>query len=127
MPGKNKQERRYKMSIKDRGNIKWTSLMLVEHRKKLENLKNNENNKKKPQLSEDELKRLNYIFQKAISENLIVEIKYYYQKNFHHCKGKIIKIKSFPAKIILNNDENENKIEILKNDIVDINLINNQF
>lgn len=115
------------MSIKDRGNIKWTSLMLVEHRKKLENLKNSENNKKKPQLSEDELKRLNYIFQKAISENLIVEIKYYYQKNFHHCKGKIIKIKSFPAKIILNNDENENKIEILKNDIVDINLINNQF
>lgn len=115
------------MSIKDRGNIKWTSLMLVEHRKKLENLKNSENNKKKPQLSEDELKRLNYIFQKAISENLIVEIKYYYQKKFHHCEGKIIKIKSFPAKIILNNDENENKIEILKNDIVDINLINNQF
>ena len=27
------------MTIKDRGNIKWTSLMLVEHRKKLAKLK----------------------------------------------------------------------------------------
>jgi len=123
MPGKDNMERSYKMSIKDRGNIKWTSLMLVEHRKKLEKLKNNENNKEKPELSEDELERLNYILKRAINENLNIEVIYYHKKNFHHCKGKIMKIKSFPQKIILNSNEKYNKIKILINDIIDIKLI----
>ena len=58
--------------LKDRGNKKWTSLMLVEHRKKLKKIKDkkdniNETKKQDPQ-------EMNEIFQKAINENIKVKI-----------------------------------------------------
>jgi hypothetical protein len=35
------------MNLKDRGNKKWTAMMLIEHRKRLKELKESEKNRKK--------------------------------------------------------------------------------
>ena len=113
------------MTIKDRGNIKWTSLMLVEHRKKLAKLKKGENDKMKPELAKDELKRLDYLLKKALNENLKIKITYYYKNNFQQWKGVIVKIDSISKQIILSSGENKvgEKKKIELDDIMDIELI----
>jgi len=114
------------MIIKDRGNIKWTSLMLVEHRKKLEKLKKSENNKEKPELAKDELKRLDFLLKKALNENLKIKVTYYYKNDFHQWKGEIEKIDSISKQIILSSDEKkeDKKFKIELEDITNIELFN---
>ena len=115
------------MTIKDRGNIKWASLMLVEHREKLKKLKESESNKKKPELREDELQRMDYLLKKALREKLTIKVSYYHKKNFHQWRGKIKKLRSVTRQIILSNGENATegeKIKIELKDIVDIELLN---
>ena len=105
--------------IKDRGNKKWTSLMLVDHKRKLKKLKQNQNNKEKPELEEHKLQELNYRLKKAIKENLEVSIKYYHKKDFLYYQGKIQQIQE--KIIILKNDENIYKLKA--DNILDIKFI----
>ena len=108
------------MDIKDRGNIKWTSLMLVEHRKKLEDLKDSENDKKRLELDEQIYELFDYKIKSAIKEKIKVKITYYNNKDY---KNITTYIKKF------NKQRNSLKIaegrisEILLKDIIDINLL----
>ncbi|MGM0411167.1 MAG: YolD-like family protein [Bacillota bacterium] len=111
------------MSIKDRGNIKWTSLMLVEHREKLEKLKRSENKIKKPELSEEKLNRLDYLFKKALNKNLNIKITYYQRKHLHQWKGKIKKISPENSQVIFYNNKKNEKLKINLEDIVNIELM----
>jgi hypothetical protein len=65
------------MTIKDRGDIKWTSLMLTEHREALKKLKQEENNTNKPELDEQQLEEMNYLIQNAVKEKTRVRIIYF--------------------------------------------------
>lgn len=108
------------MDIKDRGNIKWTSLMLVEHRKKLEELKESENDKIRIELDEQIYELFDYKIKSAIKEKIKVKITYYNNKDY---KNITTYIKKF------NKQRNSLKIaegrisEILLKDIIDINLL----
>lgn len=75
--------------LKDRGSKKWTSLMLVEHKRKLKQLEKNKNNIEKPELSEDKLQELDYLLEKAIAKNLTVLMKYYKNQEYQNIQGKI--------------------------------------
>ena len=100
------------MFIKDRGNIKWTSLMLVEHRKALEKLKNNEELKEKHELTEQELKRLNRIVKEALKLNELVDIVYYKQGKFKEIKGLIKKYLPLKRQILLLDNCNKVYLDI---------------
>jgi hypothetical protein len=80
------------MNFKDRGNKKWTSLFLVEHKKKLRELKLNENNREKPILDDQEKKAINYQLQQALQNDLELKIKYYENKRFKKVAGRIEKV-----------------------------------
>lgn len=82
------------MDIKDRGNIKWTSLMLVEHRKKLEELKNSEKNREKPDLDQQIYEVFNYKIKEAIEKNQEVKITYYKNNDYREINTYI---KSFDS------------------------------
>lgn len=82
------------MDIKDRGNIKWTSLMLVEHRKKLEELKNSEENREKPDLDQQIYEVFNYKIKEAVEKNRKVKITYYKENDYREINAYI---KSFDS------------------------------
>jgi len=80
------------MNFKDRGNKKWTAMMLIEHRKRLKELKEHEDDKEKPILDDQEKAVINSRLQQALQSNLNVVINYYRDKRFKTTAGKIDKI-----------------------------------
>ena len=79
------------MNFKDRGNKKWTAMMLIEHRDRLKELKEHEDDKEKPILDDQEKEVINTKLQQAIHNNLSVTIKYYEDKRFKTITGTIKK------------------------------------
>lgn len=75
--------------IKDRGNIKWTALMLTEHRDKLKKLKEMDGWIEKPELDEQELERLDALLQEAIKDQFTVKLLYYRDKRINELEGKL--------------------------------------
>jgi len=96
---------RDKMFIKDRGNIKWTSLMLVEHKKALKKLRENIDLKEKPELDEQELMRLNMILKKALKVDKTTLIVYYSKGKFKQIEGLIKKFLPLQRQILVKNEE----------------------
>ncbi|RCW57457.1 MULTISPECIES: YolD-like family protein [Halanaerobium] len=96
------------MNFKDRGNKKWNSLMLVEHQKRLKELKNRESDLKKPVLDQQQLREFNFKITKALNQNLILRVKYYEDKRIKNIEGKILKIEKYKQQI---------KIELLNKKI----------
>ncbi len=93
------------MFIKDRGNIKWTSLMLVEHKKALKKLRENIDLKEKPELDEQELMRLNMILKKALKVDKTTLIVYYSKGKFKQIEGLIKKYLPLQRQILVKNEE----------------------
>ncbi|PTV94435.1 YolD-like protein [Halanaerobium congolense] len=91
------------MNFKDRGNKKWTAMMLIEHRDRLKELKASEKERKKPILDDQEKKVINYRLQQALQNNLSVEIKYYEDKRFKITNGRIDKVDINQKYILINN------------------------
>lgn len=65
------------MVIKDRGNIKWTSLMLPEHVKLLRDWANEDESIRKPMLDEQELDQMNSLIQTAMTSGQRLVFTYY--------------------------------------------------
>ena len=108
------------MNIKDRGNIKWTSLMLVEHRKKLEELKKSEKHRKRPDLDEQILELFDYRIKKAVKKDIKVKITYY---NDHRYEDIITRIKSYDTqlkKLILIDEDLKS---VVFKDVINISLL----
>ena len=80
------------MNFKDRGNKKWTAMMLVEHRDRLKKLKEHEEDKEKPILDDQEKSVINSKLQQAVHNNLAVTIKHYQNKRFKIITGTIKKV-----------------------------------
>jgi|SRR5690554_393989 len=97
--------------IKDRGNIKWTSLMLTEHREKLEELYEHEKDIKKPLLDEQQLERLEHLTKEADREQLSVKLVYYQNHQVQEIEGRIA---------LRNNKIFLNERELIKGNIIDI-------
>ncbi|NLM96999.1 MAG: YolD-like family protein [Halanaerobiaceae bacterium] len=97
--------------LKDRGNIKWTSLMLTEHREKLEELYEHEKYLKKPLLDEQQLERLDYLIKEAGREQHSIKLLYYHNRQIQEVEGRIVLRGN---KIFLNGRE------LIKDNILDI-------
>ncbi|MGM0602809.1 MAG: YolD-like family protein [Bacillota bacterium] len=61
----------------DRGNKKWQSLFLVEHKRKLKNLKEKMNKIEKPDLSDQQKEKLDMILFKAKKEKKSIKVEYF--------------------------------------------------
>ena len=93
------------MNFKDRGNKKWTSLMLTEHRKALKKLKEHEDNQERPTLDDQEKEMINTKLQQAIHNNLSINIKYYEDKKFKTITGTIKKTDVNKGVIFINDQK----------------------
>lgn len=75
--------------IRDRGRIKWTSMMLPEHVKLLRDWAREDEYEKEKQLDEQQLEQLNDTILEAMEYNRPVAITYYRQRKYELVVGKI--------------------------------------
>lgn len=77
------------LMIKDRGNIKWTSLMLTEHREKLRELYERDKDIEKPVLDEQQLEKLDSLIREVVQFQAEVKIFYYENHRIRQYEGRI--------------------------------------
>lgn len=75
--------------MRDRGMIKWTSMMLPEHKEVLKEALKENNHKEKPILDEQQLAENERMLQEAIENGLEVSIRYFKNHDFHVAEGKV--------------------------------------
>jgi len=102
------------MNFKDRGNKKWNSLMLVEHQKRLKELKMREADLEKPELDQQQLNEFNFKIKEALNKNLPIRIKFYEQRRIKAVEGKIFKVEKYKQQL---------KIEKFNKEIQTIKLV----
>jgi len=102
------------MNFKDRGNKKWTAMMLIEHRDRLKEIKQHEEDIKKPILDDQEKAAINSKLQQALQNDSEVKIKYYEEKRFKTITGEIKKVDIRKKEIFINEKKIkfENLLEI---------------
>jgi hypothetical protein len=76
--------------ILDRGNLKWTTMMLTEHRVALKQLQQEVEDVPEPERTEDELTEIAEIIGRALKQGLVVEILHFRSKRYHQIKGKVV-------------------------------------
>ena len=109
------------MNLKDRGNKKWTAMMLIEHRKRLKELKESEKDREKPILDDQEKAAINSKLQQAVQMKLPVEIKYYEDKRFKIASGVIRKVNLNQKEVIIS-EKTDAQQKISINNLLDLRL-----
>jgi hypothetical protein len=104
--------------IRDRGNIKWTAMMLPEHVGMLRELKMNENNKSKPLIDEQQFEEMNDLIRFAIETNNSVIVTYYQEYDYKVVVGVIERYD--PARGCIRIDNDGTFLTIDTEDIIDI-------
>ncbi|MFB7140515.1 YolD-like family protein [Gottfriedia sp. NPDC056225] len=107
--------------IRDRGTIKWTSMMLPEHVKILRDWKVSQNYEQPKDVDEQLLEEMNRQLQQAIHEDASVQITYYKDHYHHNVKGKIGKINLHQNRLSIY-EEQAGYMELYLSDIVDVKI-----
>lgn len=75
--------------IRDRGNIKWTAMMLPEHVAMLRELKKKNNDKKKPVFDEQQLEIMNEKIAFSLERKCPIEMTYFDEYDYKTVQGII--------------------------------------
>lgn len=75
--------------MKDRGNIKWTSMMLPEHKKRLSDLYKQQFHSSKPDLDEQKIEELNHNICLALNDERQYKITFHQNHTYHSVTGRI--------------------------------------
>ncbi|WP_152658309.1 YolD-like family protein [Oceanobacillus sp. CFH 90083] len=75
--------------INDRGNKKWTAIMIPEHVAMLKEVKKEYYAVEKPILDEQQIEENGFKLMMAHKDILLIEVKHYKDYGLHHCKGYI--------------------------------------
>ena len=76
----------------DRGSIKWSSLMLPEHKRKLRELYQAQFHEKRPILDEQKQEEINGFLLEAQCEEKEIQVVFFRDRGFHRIQGKIKKV-----------------------------------
>lgn len=109
------------MTIRDRGNIKWTAMMLTEHKDALEKWAKETREIVKPQLDEQKLEEMNYLLCQSLVESVPISITYYHNKKIILLEGIIHDYHPLNKEVFLKNEQGDILTLILLN-IIDIEL-----
>ncbi|PLS01660.1 YolD-like family protein [Neobacillus cucumis] len=110
--------------IRDRGKIKWTSMMLPEHVKLLRDWVKEDQYETKREMDEQQLELMNETISEAIEFNQFVTITYYQNRKYEMVIGKIHYWDELTQKLhVIDHFEEVHRIPIT--DIADIRLTDN--
>lgn len=105
--------------IRDRGHIKWASMMLPEHVKLLREYHRNLNKLEKPILDEHKHEEFNEIISQALTENTRLEFTYYQEGEMIKYIGNINQMDDLTKEIQIT-DSSGNHHRLSVNRIVEI-------
>lgn len=80
------------MSLRDRGTIKWTSMMLPEHVQILKDMWEEDKLDKAPELDEQALEELNTAIMTAFENQQEIHLHMYHNGSFHEYHGFVQKL-----------------------------------
>jgi len=95
----------YKTEVKDRGNIKWTAMMLVEHKQMLRDWGESQNDVEPPNHDEDDLSLIAETLYRAMTEKADVQLVYWKDKRNHEVDGVVKQIESMKKTVLIEVDE----------------------
>lgn len=78
--------------MEDRGTKKWTSIMLPEHQRALQEMWEQQEWKEKPILDEQQMVDINLKLQLALHNDLTVEIEYFKDHVYHKVRDKLLAV-----------------------------------
>jgi len=107
--------------IRDRGRIKWTSMMLPEHVKLLRDWKKEDEWESKAQLDEQKIEEMNRIMNIAIEYGYKIDVTYYANKRHERLLGKPGKYDPLTNELFMVGEDGE-KYHIPMSDIEDVQL-----
>lgn len=106
--------------IRDRGNMKWTSMMLPEHVKLLRNWSEADTYQEKPELDEQQLEQFNEIICMAMEEHVELVFTYYHEHFHHTCSGYVHYIDPIQHTLRIVDEQSDNRIQLPIEAIVDV-------
>lgn len=105
--------------VRDRGNIKWNSMMLPEHVKLLKEYNEDLKKVEKPALDEQKYEEFNEVISRAAEEKITLEFTYYQKGKIKKLVGKINQMDSLKKEIHISSKAFNHQILEL-NDILEI-------
>jgi len=108
---------------KDRGTIKWTSLMLPEHVQMVKKIWKEEEKVQKPVLDEQELEEINFVLHRALHDNLTLDIQYFDDGFLETVRAKLTYINGYEKKISLIEWKSKDKVKLVFDQIISVEVI----
>ncbi|APH04516.1 YolD-like family protein [Bacillus weihaiensis] len=106
--------------IRDRGNIKWTSMMLPEHVKLLRHWSESDAYQDKPELDEQRLEEINETICLAMEHHNELVFTYYKNHFFHTCTGYVHYIDPIEQTLRIVNEQTDSRLQLSIKEIVDV-------
>lgn len=91
--------------VNDRGNIKWTAMMMPEHQNMLKEMWSQQEWKEKPMLDEQMVTEMNIQLQMALANDLTIEIEYFKNHDYHKMKGRLLGVNPLLNYVRINDKE----------------------
>jgi|SRR5690625_1944955 len=104
--------------INDRGTKKWSSIMLPEHVEALKQVIAEQDYKEKPILDDQQLVEIDLKLQMAIQNDLMIEVEYFENHDFHKVQGKLLMIDALNKRLRFD-DGTELKLD----DVMDVTIL----
>jgi hypothetical protein len=105
--------------LEDRGNIKWTAMMLPEHKLELISMQEEQKYIDPPDHDLDRLCEIAEILAKAMQDSLVVQVRYWRDKRHVDVTGMVKRIDPLMKAILIYVDEDDKRwVEAVK--IVDV-------
>lgn len=108
--------------LRDRGNIKWTAMMLPEHVAMLRKLKESQNYRTKPVIDEQQLEQFNYLIENSIKTKEPIKITYFKDESFKTIVATIRNMDTILKKIRVMNEVGE-IVQICLENIIEIKIV----
>ncbi|WP_301110216.1 YolD-like family protein [Sporosarcina sp.] len=105
---------------RDRGKIKWTSLMLPEHLERLRGWQQEDQYTERPELSDFELQSMQQTLETAWHRKCEVVIKTWHEGQVHHYQGIIEALNPSASVILLRDPFGTDRLSVP--DIIDVQL-----
>ncbi|WP_406945780.1 YolD-like family protein [Halobacillus sp. SY10] len=105
---------------RDRGTIKWTSLMLPEHVEMVKQVWKEDERIEKPILDEQKWEEIEFALHRSLNDGLLVEVKYHNGFDFSYFRGKLTCINTHSKTVTLIPNKGSEKATLNINQISDV-------
>ncbi|RXI96433.1 YolD-like family protein [Anaerobacillus alkaliphilus] len=109
------------MTIRDRGNIKWTSMMLPEHVAMVREIYANQYKVAKPQLDEQEIEELERVIGEGMREQATLVFTYWSNGYYKTFMGKVYGFNQMRQSLKIL-DQFGDRVELKMSDLIDVRI-----